>query len=111
MQFITQVLCFFGTLSLKITLLRFWRRGSYCSISYTKAFLIMYEYKQFFSQIGSRNEYIKIAVFLIFVSFLLFPILGKKAAVIIGAVALLSFCLGVVFWLRSIAPKRNKNGS
>jgi len=66
----------------------------------------MYEYKQLFSQIGSRNEYIKIAVFLIFVAFLLFPVLGKKAAVIVGVVALLFFCLGVAFWLRSVFIER-----
>ena len=69
----------------------------------------MYEIKQLFSQIGSKNEYIKIAVFLIFVAFLLFPVLGKKAAAMVGAVALLSFCLGVVFWLKTILPNRDKN--
>ena len=70
----------------------------------------MYEIKQLFSQIGSRNEYIKIAVFLIFVAFLLFPVLGKKAAVIVGAAALLFFFLGVTFWMRSIVFKRKDNG-
>lgn len=69
----------------------------------------MYEYKQLFAQIGSRNEYIKIAVFLIFVAFLLFPVLGKKAAVIVGAAALLFFCLGVAFWLKRISPARDKH--
>ena len=69
----------------------------------------MYEYKQLFSQIGSRNEYIKIAVFLIFVAFLLFPVLGKKAAVIVGVVALLFFCLGIAFWLKAILPGRSKD--
>jgi len=62
---------------------------------------IMYEYKQLFSQIGSKNEYIKIAVFLIFVAFLLFPVLGKTIAIIVGALALLFFCLGVVFWFKN----------
>ena len=61
----------------------------------------MYEYKQLFSQIGSKNEYIKIAVFLIFVAFLLFPVLGKTIAIIMGTVALLFFCLGVVFWFKN----------
>ena len=61
----------------------------------------MYEYKQLFSQIGSKNEYIKIAVFLIFVAFLLSSVLGKTIAIIIGTAALLFFCLGVAFWLRS----------
>jgi len=61
----------------------------------------MYEYKQLFSQIGSKNEYIKIAVFLIFVAFLLFPVLGKTIAIIVGTVALLFFCLGVVFWFKN----------
>jgi len=70
---------------------------------------IMYEYKQLFSQIGSKNEYIKIAVFLIFVAFLLFPVLGKKAAVIVGVVAFLFFCLGVAFWLKAIFFSRDKN--
>jgi len=69
----------------------------------------MYEFKQLFSQIGPKNEYIKIAVFLIFVAFLLFPVLGKKAAVIAGAAALLFFCLGVAFWLNTIVSNRDKN--
>ena len=68
----------------------------------------MYEYKQLFSRIGSRNEYIKIAVFLIFVAFLLFPVLGKKAAVVVGSLALLFFCLGVAFWLRSAFSDREQ---
>ncbi len=69
----------------------------------------MYEYKQLFSQIGSKNEYIKIAVFLIFVAFLLFPVLGKTIAIIVGTVALLFFCLGVAFWLKAILPDRGKD--
>ena len=69
----------------------------------------MFEIKQLFSQIGPKNEYIKIAVFLIFVAFLLFPVLGKKAAVIVGAAALLFFCLGVAFWLKAIMPDRGEN--
>jgi hypothetical protein len=68
----------------------------------------MYEYKQLFSQIGSKNEYIKIAVFLIFVAFLLFPVLGKTIAIIIGTAALLFFCLGVAFWLKAILSGRDK---
>ena len=69
----------------------------------------MYEIKQLFSQIGSKNEYIKIAVFLIFVSFLLSPVLGKKVAVIVGAAALLFFFLGVASWLKTIISDREKN--
>lgn len=69
----------------------------------------MYEIKQLFSQIGSKNEYIKIAVFLIFVAFLLFPVLGKKAAAIVGAAALLFFCLGVFSWLRIVFSARKEN--
>ena len=69
----------------------------------------MYEYKQLFSQIGSRNEYIKIAVFLIFVAFLLFPVLGKKAAIVVGSFALLFFCLGVLSWIKTVSHDRDKN--
>jgi membrane associated rhomboid family serine protease len=69
----------------------------------------MYEYKQLFSRIGSRNEYIKIAVFLIFVAFLLFPVLGKKAAIIVGAVALVFACLGAVFRLKAILSARDED--
>ncbi len=69
----------------------------------------MYEYKQLFSQIGSKNEYIKIAVLLIFVAFLLSPLLGKTIAIIIGTVALLFFCLGVAFGLKAILPGRGKD--
>lgn len=69
----------------------------------------MYEYKQLFSRIGSKNEYIKIAVFLIFVAFLMFPILGKKAAIIVGVIALLFFCLGALFWLKTISHDRDRN--
>jgi hypothetical protein len=69
----------------------------------------MYEIKQLFAHIGPKNEYIKIAVFLIFVAFLLFPVLGKKAAAIVGALALVFFCLGVFFRLRAILPSRNEN--
>ena len=70
---------------------------------------IMYEYKQLFSQIGSKNEYIKIAVFLIFVAFLLFPVLGKKAAVIVGVVALAFACLGAAFRLKAILSAGDKD--
>ena len=69
----------------------------------------MYEIKQLFSRIGPKNEYIKIAVFLIFVSFLLFPVLGKTVAVIVGAAALLFFFLGVVSRLKTILPDRGEN--
>lgn len=68
----------------------------------------MYEYKQLFSQIGSKNEYIKIAVFLIFVAFLMSPVLGKTIAIIIGTVALLFFCLGIAFWMRSAFSNREQ---
>lgn len=60
----------------------------------------MYEFKQLFSQIGSKNEYVKIAFFLIFVAFILSAVLGRKVAMAIGAVALVFACLGVVFWVR-----------
>ena len=79
-----------------------------CIGSYDNRY-IMYAIKQLFSQIGSRNEYIKIAVFLIFVAFLLFPVLGKTAALIAGTAGLLFFFLGATFWLRSIFFKRNNN--
>lgn len=60
----------------------------------------MYEFKQLFSQIGSKNEYIKIAFFLIFVAFILFAVLGIKMAMIIGGAALLFACLGAFVWIK-----------
>ena len=69
----------------------------------------MFEIKQLFSRIGSRNEYIKLAVILIFVSFLLSPVLGKKTAVAVGVAALLFFCLGVASWLKTILSNRSQN--
>jgi len=64
----------------------------------------MDEYKKLFSNIGSKNEYIKIAVLLIFVTFLLSSILGKSATILIGVIALLFACLGVVYKLKRITP-------
>ena len=69
----------------------------------------MYEYKQLFSQIGSKNEYIKIAVFLIFVAFLLTPVFGKTIAYIIGAVALIFAGLGAAFFLKTVLSGRDKD--
>jgi Na+/H+ antiporter NhaD/arsenite permease-like protein len=62
----------------------------------------MDEYKKLFSNIGSKNEYIKIAVLLIFVTFLLSSILGKMTTIIIGVIALLFACLGIVYKLKRI---------
>ncbi|MDX2512122.1 MAG: hypothetical protein QNK25_08755 [Desulfobacterales bacterium] len=64
----------------------------------------MDEYKKLFSNIGSRNEYIKIAVLLIFVAFLLSSILGKWATILIGVIALLFACLGIFYKLKRPAP-------
>ncbi|MBW2611322.1 MAG: hypothetical protein JRD49_04705 [Deltaproteobacteria bacterium] len=69
----------------------------------------MYELKQLFSHIGSRNEYIKIAVLLMFVMFILSAVLGRKATVIIGVIALIFTCLGAAFWLRGILSESRKN--
>ncbi|MBW2178556.1 MAG: hypothetical protein JRH03_16740, partial [Deltaproteobacteria bacterium] len=46
----------------------------------------------------SRNEYIKIAVLLMFVMFILSAVLGRKATVIIGVIALIFTCLGAAFY-------------
>lgn len=62
----------------------------------------MDEYKKLFANIGSKNEYIKIAVLLIFVTFLLSSILGKKVAILIGVIALLFACMGIVYRLKRI---------
>jgi len=64
----------------------------------------MDEYKKLFSNIGSKNEYIKIAVLLIFVAFLLSSVLGKTATILIGVIALLFACLGIFHKLKRIAP-------
>jgi hypothetical protein len=64
--------------------------------------LDMDEYKKLFSNIGSKNEYIKIAVLLIFVIFILSSILGKMATILIGVIALLFACLGIVYKLKRI---------
>jgi len=63
----------------------------------------MDEYKKLFANIGSKNEYIKIAVLLIFVVFILSSILGKRATIVIGVIALLFTCLGIVYTLKRIA--------
>ncbi len=60
----------------------------------------MDEYKKLFSNIGSKNEFIKIAVLLIFVIFILSSVLGKRATIIIGVIALLFACLGIVYTLK-----------
>ena len=62
----------------------------------------MDEYKKLFSNIGSKNEYIKIAVLLIFVTFLLSSILGKRATILIGVIALLFACLGIFYKLKRV---------
>ena len=62
----------------------------------------MDEYKKLFSNIGSKNEYIKIAVLLIFIVFILSSILGKMATIVIGVIALLFACLGIVYKLKRI---------
>ncbi|MFC1876961.1 hypothetical protein ACFL2E_06800 [Thermodesulfobacteriota bacterium] len=62
----------------------------------------MDDYKKLFSNIGSKNEYIKIAVWLIFVIFILSAILGKRATILIGVIALLVACLGIVYKLKRI---------
>ena len=64
--------------------------------------LDMDEYKKLFSNIGSKNEYIKIAVLLIFVIFILSSVLGKNATIIIGVIALLFACMGIVYKLKRI---------
>jgi len=64
----------------------------------------MDEYKKLFSNIGSKNEYIKIAVLLIFVAFLLSSVLGKTATILIGVIALLFACLGIFYKLKRSAP-------
>lgn len=63
----------------------------------------MDEYKKLFSNIGSKNEYIKIAVLLIFVIFILSSILGKKATILIGVIALLFALLGVAHKMKGIS--------
>ena len=63
----------------------------------------MDEYRKLFSNIGSKNEYIKIAVLLIFVIFILSAILGKRTTILIGVIALLFACLGIVYKLKRIA--------
>jgi L-asparagine transporter-like permease len=60
----------------------------------------MDEYKTLFANIGSKNEYLKIAVLLIFVVFILLPIIGKKATIIVGVIALFFACLGIVYKLK-----------
>jgi len=62
----------------------------------------MDEYKKLFSNIGSKNEYIKITVLLIFVTFLLSSILGKRATILIGVIALLFACLGIFYKLKRV---------
>ena len=62
----------------------------------------MDEYKKLFSNIGSKNEYIKIAVLLIFIVFILSSILGKMATIVIGVIALLFAGLGIVYKLKRI---------
>ena len=66
----------------------------------------MDEYKKLFSNIGSKNEYIKIAVLLIFVTFLLSSILGKMATILIGVIALIFACMGIVYKLKRITSDR-----
>ena len=68
----------------------------------------MDDYKKLFSNIGSKNEYIKIAVLLIFVTFILSSILGKRATILIGAIALLFACLGIVYKLKRITSDLTK---
>ncbi len=51
---------------------------------------------------GSKNEYIKIAVLLIFVIFILSPILGIKTTILVGVIALFFVCLGIVYRLKRI---------
>ena len=68
----------------------------------------MDEYKKLFSNIGSKNEYLKIAVLLIFVIFILLPIIGKKATIIVGVIALLFACLGIVYKLKRITSEHTK---
>jgi Ca2+/Na+ antiporter len=63
----------------------------------------MDEYKKLFANIGSKNEYIKIAVLLIFVVFILSSVLGKGAFIIIGMIALLFACLGIVYALKRMS--------
>ena len=69
----------------------------------------MYELKQLFSQIGSRNEYVKISVFLCIVVFILYAVLGRRIAMIIGAIALIFACLGAAFWLKGLLADRHKH--
>ena len=66
----------------------------------------MDEYKKLFSNIGSKNEYIKIAVLLIFVIFILSSILGKKATILIGVIALLFAFLGLAYKMKGISSGR-----
>lgn len=69
---------------------------------------LMDEYKKLFAHIGSKNDYIKIAVLLIFVMFILSSVLGKKPTIIIGVVALFFIGLGIVYKVRAITSQRKK---
>ena len=69
-------------------------------------YLQMDDYKKLFSNIGSKNEYIKIAVLLIFVIFILSSILGKRATFFIGVIALLFACFGIAYKLKRITSDR-----
>jgi hypothetical protein len=68
----------------------------------------MDEYKKLFAHIGSKNDYIKIAVLLIFVMFMLSSVLGKTPTIIIGVVALIFIGLGIVYKVRAITSQRKK---
>jgi hypothetical protein len=68
----------------------------------------MDEYKKLFAHIGSKNDYIKIAVLLIFVMFILSSVLGKTPTIIIGVVALIFIGLGIVYKVRAITSQRKK---
>jgi len=66
----------------------------------------MDEYKKLFSNIGCKNEYIKMAELLIFLIFILSSILGKMATILIGVIALLFACMGIVYTLKRITSDR-----
>ena len=66
----------------------------------------MDEYKKLFSNIGSKNEYTKIAVLLIFVIFILSSVLGQRATILIGIIALFFACLGIVYKLKRVISDR-----
>jgi len=65
----------------------------------------MDEYKKLFANIGSKNEYFKVAVLLIFVMFILSSVLGMRVTIIIGVIAIIFIFFGFLFFMKRIFPK------